>query len=194
MNPPKRSSAGIDEQRTSGIERAVFGAVARDDIDAWLSRHLRTRLGGDLTHILFRSGRIAAVYGAVLSDGRQVAVKVHRGVADLAYLSAAAACQRRLAMVGYLCPEPLNGPATTDGLTAVIETLCSDGQSGNSHEPSIRRVMAHPVRAARTPARGSGRRPCRRGPRLDPLLTRPMAPTARPDLRLHHHPAGLHLA
>jgi hypothetical protein len=45
--------------------------------------------------------------------------------------------------MGYPCPEPLDGPATTDGRTAVVETLCSDGQPGNSHEPSIRRAMAH---------------------------------------------------
>lgn len=101
----------MDKQPTSGIERAVFGAVGRDDIDAWLSRHLQARLGGDLAHILFRSGRIAAVYGAALRDGRQVAVKVHRRVAAVAYLSAAAACQRRLAEVGYPCPAPLDGPA-----------------------------------------------------------------------------------
>jgi hypothetical protein len=114
-----------------------FGAVARDDIDAWLSRHLHARLGGDLSHIIFRSGRIAAVSGAALGDGRQVAVKVHRRMADLAYLSAAAACQRRLAKAGYPCPEPLDGPATTDGLTAVIETLCSEGEPGDSHEPRV---------------------------------------------------------
>jgi hypothetical protein len=71
----------MNEEHTSGIERAVFGAVGRDDIDAWLSRHLRARLGGVLTHVILRSGRIAAVYGAALSDGRQVAVKVHRRVA-----------------------------------------------------------------------------------------------------------------
>jgi hypothetical protein len=103
----------MGDELTSGIERAVFGAVARDDIDAWLSRHLRVRLGGDLSHVVFRSGRIAAVYGVALSDGRQVAVKVHRRPADLAYLSAAAACQRRLSEVGYPCPEPLDGPASS---------------------------------------------------------------------------------
>lgn len=72
------------------------------------------RLGSAATcpHPL-RSGRIAAVYGAAVSDGRQVVVKVHRRVADLAYLRAAAACQRRLAEAGYPCPEPLDGPATT---------------------------------------------------------------------------------
>ena len=133
----------MEDELASGIERAVFGAIGRDDIDAWLSRHLQARLGGDLAHIIFRAGRIAAVYGAALHDGRQVVVKVHRRVADLAYLGAAAACQRRLAEVGYPCPEPLDGPATTDGLTAVVETLCSDGPPGNSHEPTTRRAMAH---------------------------------------------------
>jgi hypothetical protein len=53
MHPPKRSSAGMDEEPTSGIERAVFGGVGRDNIDAWLRRHLQARLGGDLAHILF---------------------------------------------------------------------------------------------------------------------------------------------
>jgi hypothetical protein len=118
-------------------------------------RYLRAQLGGDLAHILFRSGRIAAVYGAALHDGRHVAVKVHRRVADLAYLSAAAACQRRLADMGYPCPEPLDGPATTDGLTALVETLCSDGQPGNSHEPNTRRAMAHALFAQLELLRGA---------------------------------------
>ncbi|MDQ6742035.1 MAG: aminoglycoside phosphotransferase family protein [Candidatus Dormibacteraeota bacterium] len=132
----------MDQDLASGIERALFGAVRRDTIDGWLSSHLRARLGVDLSQIVFRSGRIAAVYGATLDDGRQVAVKVHRRPADLAYLGAAIACQRRLAAAGYPCPRPLDGPATTDGLTAVIETLLTDGLPGDAHEPSIRRAMA----------------------------------------------------
>lgn len=132
----------MDDEATSGIERAVFGAVARDDVDAWLRRHLQARLGSHLSHVIFRSGRIAAVYGAALGDGRRVAVKVRRGEADLVYLDAALACQRRLARAGYPCPEPLDGPATTDGLTAVIETLRANGQPGNGHEPGTRRAMA----------------------------------------------------
>lgn len=51
--PTEQSSAGMDEEPTSGIERAVFGGVGRDDIDAWLRRHLQARLGGDLAHVLF---------------------------------------------------------------------------------------------------------------------------------------------
>jgi hypothetical protein len=132
----------MHDELASGIERAVFGAVGRDKIDAWLRRHLRSRVGIELSQIAFRSGRIAAVYGAVLSDGRHVAVKVHRRTAGLAYLSAATTCQQRLADAGYPCPRPVDGPATTDGLTAVIETLLTDGEPGNGHEPNTRPAMA----------------------------------------------------
>jgi Phosphotransferase enzyme family len=130
------------DEQASGIERALFGAADRGTIDGWLSRHLRARLGVNPAHIVFRSGRIAAVYGVTLSDGRQVAVKVHPRPADLPYLSTVMACQQRLADAGYPCPRPLDGPATTDGLTAVIETLLTDGKRGNGHEPSIRRAIA----------------------------------------------------
>ncbi|MBO0884434.1 MAG: hypothetical protein J2P17_29705, partial [Mycobacterium sp.] len=132
----------MEDERASGIERAVFGTLDRDNIDGWLNKHLRVRLGSDLSQIVFRSGRISAVYGVILSDGRQVAIKVHRRPADLAYLTAATTCQRRLADAGYPCPAPLDGPATTDGVTGVIETLLTNGEPGNGHESGTRRVMA----------------------------------------------------
>jgi Phosphotransferase enzyme family len=132
----------VDDQLVSGIERAVFGAVGRETVDGWLGRHLRARLGVDLSQVVFRSGRVAAVYGAALSDGGQVAVKVLRRPADLAYLAAAAACQRRLAAAGYPCPEPLDGPSVTEGLTAMIETVRTEGRPGNGHNPATRRAMA----------------------------------------------------
>ena len=134
---------GQDDEGTSGIERVLFGAVGRDNINDWLSKHLRTRLGSDLAQVVFRSGRLAAVYGAALIDGRLVAVKVHRRPVDLAYLSAATDRQRRLADAGYPCPTPLDGPSTTDGQTAVIETLLTDGEPGDPYEPATRRAMAH---------------------------------------------------
>jgi hypothetical protein len=111
----------MDDDLASGIERAVFGTIGRDNIDGWLSRHLRTRLGIDLSRVDFRSGRIAAVYGAALSDGRQVAVKVHRRPADLAYLSAATACQPHWDSL-TAAPEPvlvgLSAGSFTQGSTA----------------------------------------------------------------------------
>ncbi|HEY2175426.1 MAG TPA: hypothetical protein VGH85_16595 [Mycobacteriales bacterium] len=149
------ASSVIDDNEASGIERAVFGTGKRDQIDDWLARHLRARLGVDLSRILLRTGRIAAVYGGALSDGRQVAIKVHRDPADLPYLGAVAACQRRLADAGYPCPDPLDGPAATDGRTALIETLRTDGEPGNGHEPTIRRAMAQALFAQRDLLRSS---------------------------------------
>src|ERR671933_24871 len=68
----------------TGIERAVFGDGVRDgDVAVWLDEHLRARLGSGLARVLFRSGRVAVVCGAVLADGRHVAVKVHRRGVDV---------------------------------------------------------------------------------------------------------------
>ncbi len=137
----------MHDESTSGIERAVFGAFGRDEIDAWLGRHLRDRLGAGLSRVLFRAGRVSAAYGVLLDDGREVAVKVHRRPVDsgrLAYLAAAAACQRRLA--AYRCPRPVDGPATTDGVTAVVETLLAEGEAGDARDPVIRRALARSLR------------------------------------------------
>ena len=133
---------GLDNELVRGVERAVFGPVSRNDIDAWVEKHVRARLGVAISGFVFRSGRVAAVYGAVLGDGRSVAVKVHRRPVNVAYLSAAIACQRRLADAGFPCPRPLDGPAATDDLTAVIETLVADGEPGDGHKPGVRLAVA----------------------------------------------------
>ena len=65
------------------------GAVDRAAIDTWLGKHVRARLGVAVSGVAFHSGRVAAVHGVVLCDGRNVAVKVHRPPVDVAYLSAA---------------------------------------------------------------------------------------------------------
>ena len=133
---------GLDNELVRGVERAVFGPVSRNDIDAWVEKHVRARLGVAISGFVFRSGRVAAVYGAVLGDGRSVAVKVHRRPVNVAYLSAAIACQRRLADAGFPCPRPLDGPAATDDLTTVIETLVADGEPGDGHKPGVRLAVA----------------------------------------------------
>jgi hypothetical protein len=75
----------MGDELANGIERAVFGPVGRNDIDTWVGKHVRARLGLTMASVVFRSGRLAAVYGAVLSDGREVAGKVHRRPVDEAY-------------------------------------------------------------------------------------------------------------
>lgn len=103
------------EEGVEGIERATFGPVPRRQVDAWLDEHLRTQLGLALERVLFRSGRVSAVFGCRLQDGREVAVKVHRPGADLAHLGAAVRAQHHLATHGYPCPRPLHGPTRVDG-------------------------------------------------------------------------------
>ncbi len=100
-----------------------------------------SRLGVGVGEVLFRSGRISPVYGVALADGRRVSVKVHRRPADMAYLTAAAASQRRLAAAGYPCPVPIDGPSVTDGLTAVTESLLAVGAPGDGHVPHVRRAI-----------------------------------------------------
>ena len=131
----------MDEAAT-GLERAVFGDVSREQIDVWLASHVWERLSAEMSTVLFRSGRVGAVYGLQLSDGHHVVVKVHRKPVVLEHLSAASACQRVLADAGYPCPSPLDGPAVTAGHTATIEAWLDEGEPGNAHQPAIRKTMA----------------------------------------------------
>lgn len=131
----------------TGLERAVFGGLSVRDIDHWLDRHVSSRLGVRVDRVLFRAGRIGAVYGLRLAEGPDVVVKVPRGSPALAPLAAAADCQRHLAACGFPCPTPLDGPAVTDDHVAVIETLLDIGQVGDVRVDVTRRAAAEALAA-----------------------------------------------
>ena len=99
----------MSASRVEGIERAIFGHVPEAEIDGWLHRLVSSRLSTGVAGVLFRSGRVSAVYGLQLDDGTQVVVKVHRGHPDLESLSAAATSQRWLAEHGYPAPYRSTG-------------------------------------------------------------------------------------
>jgi Phosphotransferase enzyme family len=126
----------------TGIHRAVFGAVSEDDVDDWLDRHVRRRLTAGVQEVVFRTGRLAAVYGLRLTGGDQVVAKVHRDGVNLGRLSAAVACQRILADAGYPCPRPLDGPVDAGSRVVVLESWLDTGEIGNGHEAAFRRTMA----------------------------------------------------
>jgi hypothetical protein len=131
----------LDDEAT-GLERAIFGDISREQIDAWLVSHVRARLSAEVSTVFVRSGRVGAVYGLRLSNGSDVVVKVHRQPVFLDHLFASSACQRVLADAGYPCPAPLDGPAVSAGHTATIEAWLDGGESGNAHQPVIRKAMA----------------------------------------------------
>jgi hypothetical protein len=107
---------------TTGIHRAVFGAVSEDDVDDWLDRHVRQRLTAGVQQVVSRTGRLAAVYGLRLTGGDQVVAKVHRDGVNLERLSAAVSCRRILADAGYPCPRPLDGPVDAGTRVVVLES------------------------------------------------------------------------
>ncbi len=128
--------------QVKGVERAVFGAVTADDVTAWLDRHVTRRLSARVSQVLFRTGRVSAVYGLRLSDGTSVVAKVYSRPVNSAALAAAVACQSSLAAAGYPCPVPVDGPAVTDTRTVLLESLLHAGQRGDAHRTGIRRGIA----------------------------------------------------
>jgi hypothetical protein len=125
-----------------GIERAVFGDVAQAAVDAWLAEHVRERLSATVEAVLFRSGRLAAVYGLRLHGGTEIVAKVHRGSADVGRLAAATACRHVLADAAYPCPRPLDDPVHVGGRVVTLETRLDHGERGDAHRPETRRAMA----------------------------------------------------
>jgi hypothetical protein len=124
-----------------GIERVTFKDMTTEEVTAWLDRHLHQRLSVGVQEVVFRTGRLAAVYGLHLTNGAQVVAKVYRRV-EVARLAAAVACQQLLADAGYPCPAPLDGPVECDGRVVLLEALLEQGERGDAHLPATRRAMA----------------------------------------------------
>jgi hypothetical protein len=129
-----------------GIERAIFGRATADEVTAWLDQHVRHRLSLGVQTILFRAGRLTAVYGLQLTNGSAIVAKVYRGPAHpgthLERLAAAVACQRVLADAGYPCPALLDGPVAVDGRIVLLESLLDRGERADAHRAVTRRAMA----------------------------------------------------
>src|SRR3954454_5023471 len=137
-----RSAPLGDMEELSGVERAFFGSVRVADVDAWVAATGRERLTVDVAEIVFRSGRIDAVYGLLLADDRKVVVKVHRSPVDVSGLEAKREVLCYLASAGYSCPEPVDGPVVRGGHVVTIETLLEQGAPGDARVPEIRRALA----------------------------------------------------
>ncbi len=125
----------------SGLERVFFPATARRDIDRWLDGVARDRLGAGVEQVVFRAGRIDAVYGLRLDDGRTVVLKLHRAPVDVPALRATTDALRHLAATGYPCPRPVQGPAEVGGHVISVQSLLAEGGTADARDPAVRWAM-----------------------------------------------------
>jgi len=128
-------------EEISDTERAVHGAVTLPELHRFVDAWLRDRLGSGIAEVRFRAGRIDAVWGVELQDGRAVVVKAHRTPTDLDATRASIDAQRVLAAAGFPCPVPLAGPDQVDGRVLTAETLIVGG-APDGRDPAIRRLLA----------------------------------------------------
>src|SRR3712207_3620061 len=94
----------------SGTEAAIYGSVTPLELHAFLDAWVTSRLGSPVARVQFRAGRIDAVWGLELQDGRAVVVKTHRPPADMDAIRVASDAQRVLVNAGFPCAVPLAGP------------------------------------------------------------------------------------
>lgn len=132
-----------------GPEQAVFGENNAGAIAGRLAGYLARHLGTGLAEVLFRAGRIDAVWGVRTDDGRDIVIKAHRAPVDLPAREATVAAQRILVAAGFPCPVPLSGPDRFDGLVLSAETLIGGGVVESGRRPGARRAMAGGLAADR---------------------------------------------
>ncbi|MCX6464285.1 MAG: phosphotransferase, partial [Pseudonocardiales bacterium] len=126
----------------SGLERALFGGAGTAEIDRWVAGAVREALGVAVIAVLFRAGRIDAVYGVRLADGRDAVVKVHRPPADPEALAATGKVLDLLASADYPCPQLLGAPIARDGRVATVQSFLTGGLPADASRPAVRRALA----------------------------------------------------
>jgi hypothetical protein len=126
----------------AAVEAALVGFADRDEINVWLDQALRHLLGVGLVQVDFVAGRIDAAYGVTADGGQQLLVKVHRPPVDVSGRALVADAQRAMAKAGFPCAEPLVGPDEVDSRMVSIETLLTEGDRGDAHDPAIRESIA----------------------------------------------------
>lgn len=119
----------------------MFGAATRAEIDRWVAGTAAEAVGRPVADVLFRSGRIDAVYGLRLADDVKVVLKVHRAPVDVRALGACRELLAHLFAAGYPCPEPLVGPVSRDGHVVTVESLLAEGAVPDARALRVRRAM-----------------------------------------------------
>jgi len=126
----------------TGTERAVLGPGSVTELRSFLDAYTVQVLGSPIADVRFRAGRIDAVWGVVLGDGRAVVIKANRQPVDLSALGAAREAQEVLVAAGFPCPEPLSGPDQVEGRVLTAEVMLTEGDAADGRTPADRRLLA----------------------------------------------------
>lgn len=146
----------MDDAELSGTEQVIFGRTSLDAVTDRLNRYLTQYLGVAMSEVLFRAGRIDAVWAVRTDDGREVVVKAHRQPVDLVARTVTARAQQLLVGASFPCPTPLSGPDQLDDLVLSVETLLVGGSVGDGRDPATRRSIAGGLADHIDILRGSG--------------------------------------
>lgn len=138
MSSEPASSSSVEISET---ERAIFGPLSAAELHAFLDAYARRHLSSGIARVRFRAGRIDAVWGVELADGRAVVIKTHRPPVDLEATRAAGGAQRHLSAAGFPAPVPLSGPDEVDGRVLTAEALLV-GEPPDGRNPAHRRLLA----------------------------------------------------
>ncbi|HVK44607.1 MAG TPA: hypothetical protein VM429_06850, partial [Micropruina sp.] len=150
-------------------ERAVLRVSTLDEVLALFTRYAERALGSRIAEVRFRAGRIDAVWGVVLRDGRQVVIKAFRTPADVAAIAAANEAKSVLVAFGYPCAQTLSGLDEVDGRLLTAEAMLTGGVVPDGLDPAVRRLLAAGLAQhiellrSRTDLLGQGGRPRDRG-------------------------------
>lgn len=137
-----QEGSGAGQQHGGLVEEIVFGTRDRDGIDAILDRLCRAQLGAGIADVLFRETSVGVVVAVRLDDERRVVIKAHQPRETQERLAAVLAVQSRLHQAGFPCPKPLLGPVALANGQATLETLVTDGEFRDTHDPACRRLIA----------------------------------------------------
>src|SRR5947208_13373142 len=131
----------------SSLEDVVLGTDDPGEIIRLVAEFCGRVLRVNLVRATFYKRGGGAVFGALLADGRQVVIKVHRKELIGAGLEGIRAVQGRLADQGLPGPKLLGSPrALGNGIAAAEELIDCEG-SVNVHDESLRRVLVAGLRS-----------------------------------------------
>jgi hypothetical protein len=135
------------------LEESVFGTADPDRLAGAVSEWCADNLGAEIARYRFFDSSSGSVHGVMLTDDRDVVVKVHRSNVQREFLDPLHAVQSE--MVAHGCPgaRPLVGPIAMPPGHVTAEEMLGPFPKADGHNPGVRGALARGLAAFVTQAR-----------------------------------------